>query len=261
MNELYKYPRTQHIEGSGLQAGDEDLDVIPFQEFAGRYLVVEEKMDGANSAVSFGPDGKLLLQSRGHYLMGGEREKHFDLFKAWARRYTAELWDVLSDRYVMYGEWLYARHSVFYTDLPHYFLEFDLFDKTSEDFLSTQRRREMLAHAPFVASVKMLHAGTVPSMQALKDMVGPSHFIAPDYLRRLEAICQERHLDARQVLAETDQTGLMEGLYIKVEEDGLVQERYKYVRAGFLQTVLNSHSHWLDRPIIPNGLRPDAVLF
>ena len=53
----------------------------------------------------------------------------------------------------------------------------------------------------------------------------------------------------------------MEGLYIKVEEEGLVQERYKYVRAGFLQTVLNSHSHWLDRPIIPNGLRPDAVLF
>lgn len=98
-------------------------------------------------------------------------------------------------------------------------------------------------------------------MQELKAMVGPSHFIAPDFIRRLEIICKEKHLDARQVLAETDQSGLMEGLYIKVEEDGRVQERYKYVRAGFLQTVLGSGSHWIDRPIIPNGLRPDAALF
>jgi RNA ligase len=261
MDELFKYPRTHHIEGSGLQAGDEDLSIASFHEFAGRYLVVEEKMDGANSAVSFSPDGRLLLQSRGHYLVGGEREKHFHLFKAWAKRYTAELWEVLADRYVMYGEWLYARHSLFYTDLPHYFLEFDLLDKTEGTFLSTERRREVLAQAPFVASVKVLHEGPVESLEALKALVGASHFIAPDYLRRLEAICQEKHLDARQALAETDQTGLMEGLYIKVEEDGQVQERYKYVRSGFLQTVLNSNSHWLDRPIIPNGLRPDAVLF
>src|SRR5215472_547697 len=67
MNEIYKYPRTHHIEGSGLQPGDEDLDVVSFHEFAGRFLVVEEKMDGANSAVSFSPEGALLLQSRGHY--------------------------------------------------------------------------------------------------------------------------------------------------------------------------------------------------
>lgn len=261
MSEMYKYPRTQHIEGSGLQPGDEDLSIVPCHELAGRFLVVEEKMDGANSAVSFSPDGRLLLQSRGHYLAGGEREKHFDLFKAWARRYTAELWDVLTDRYVMYGEWLYAKHSVFYTDLPHYFLEFDLLDKGDEQFLSTQRRREALAQAPFVASVKVLHQGTVESMQALRDMVGPSHFIAPDALRRLEAICQEKGLDAGRVLAETDQSGLMEGLYIKVEEDSTVQERYKYVRGGFLQTVLSANSHWLDRPIIPNGLRADAALF
>ena len=36
--------------------------------------MVEEKIDGANSAVSFDGDGGLLLQSRGHYLTGGYRE-------------------------------------------------------------------------------------------------------------------------------------------------------------------------------------------
>lgn len=53
----------------------------------------------------------------------------------------------------------------------------------------------------------------------------------------------------------------MEGLYIKVEEEGTVQERYKYVRAGFLQTVFDSQSHWLDRPVIPNLLKAGVSLF
>jgi hypothetical protein len=46
----------------------------------------------------------------------------------------------------------------------------------------------------------------------------------------------------------------MEGLYIKVEEDGQVLQRYKYVRASFLTTVIDSGSHWLSRPIVPNRL-------
>jgi hypothetical protein len=53
----------------------------------------------------------------------------------------------------------------------------------------------------------------------------------------------------------------MEGLYIKVEEDGIVQERYKYVRASFLTTILQSETHWLNRPIIPNQLRSGIDLF
>jgi hypothetical protein len=58
MTQLHKYPRTAHIAGSGLQRGDEDLDVVPFADLAGCHLVVEEKMDGANSAISFNPDGR-----------------------------------------------------------------------------------------------------------------------------------------------------------------------------------------------------------
>ena len=68
---IIKYPRTPHIEGSRLQPGDEDLSQIPFAEIAGLPLVIEEKIDGANSALSFDPSGQLLLQSRGHYLTGG----------------------------------------------------------------------------------------------------------------------------------------------------------------------------------------------
>jgi hypothetical protein len=260
-DQIHKYPRTRHIEGSGLQLGDEDLDVVSFEHLAGRRLVVEEKMDGANCAISFSDSGKLLLQSRGHYLGGGARERQFDLFKTWANRYATELWNILDARYLLFGEWLYAKHTIFYTELPHYFLEFDIYDRRDDVFLSTERRAKMLEQAPFVSSVKVLYAGLVPSASALVALVGPSHFIEPGHMRRLEALCLERGLDPAQALRETDSSGLMEGLYIKVEEDGTVKERYKYIRAGFLQTVFDSQSHWMDRPLLPNELRSDVSLF
>jgi len=64
---IHKYPRTYHIEGSRIQPGDTDLDSVPFGVSADRHVVVEEKMDGSNAAISFTPEGELLLQSRGHY--------------------------------------------------------------------------------------------------------------------------------------------------------------------------------------------------
>ncbi len=53
--------------------------------------MIEEKLDGANAGISLGEDGRLRLQSRGHVLVGGAREKHWDLFKQWARTHEAAL--------------------------------------------------------------------------------------------------------------------------------------------------------------------------
>jgi hypothetical protein len=261
MEPIYKYPRTRHVEGSGLQAGDDDLEVAPFGELAGKYLVVEEKMDGANCGISFDSSGRLRLQSRGHYLTGGPRERQFELLKGWAARYAAELWELLRDRYVLYGEWCYAKHSIFYTDLPHYLLEFDLYDVAEDVFLSTERRRAMLRAVPFIASVRVLHAGALPSLAALRALIGPSAFIAPDGRAQLRDAALNAGVDPSQALRETDPSGLMEGLYIKVEQDGAVTARYKFVRSGFLQTVLDSGSHWMDRPLLPNRLRADVSLW
>jgi hypothetical protein len=260
MSEIHKYPRTRHIEGSGLQPGD-DMYCAPFADLAGRHLVVEEKMDGANSAISFAPDGRLSLQSRGHYLIGGPRERQFDLLKQWANRHAGPLWETLGDRYVLYGEWLYARHTIFYTDLPHYFLEFDALDTSDGVFLSTPARRELLREAPFVRSVRVLRAGTVASAEALVALIGPSAFVSGSPAEKLRVAASARGLDPEQALRESDMSGQMEGLYIKVEENGAVIERYKYVRAGFLQTAFDSESHWIDRPLIPNQLAPGVSLW
>ena len=62
-------------------------------------------------------------------------------------------------------------------------------------------------------------------------------------------------------MSSCSSTEMMEGLYLKKEEDGRVVERFKYVRAGFMQAVADSDSHWMDRPIEPNRLLETVDLF
>ncbi len=250
---IIKYPRTPHLEGSRLQPGDEDLSQIRFSEIAGRHLAVEEKCDGANSAISFSADCELLLQSRGHYLTGGYRERHYNLMKQWANVHQDILFDILGTRYILYGEWMYAKHSVFYDKLPHYFLEFDILDRETGRYLDTASRRKMLEGSPIV-SVPVLKEGTFQNKKDLLALLGNSAYISENHVERLRELCIENGLDPDRACGETDSSRLMEGLYIKVEEEGQVVKRLKYVRSGFSQCMNESGTHWIDRPIIPNQL-------
>lgn len=261
METIYKYPRTRHLEGSRKQQGDGDLKTVPFREIAGQYLVLEEKIDGANCAVSFGPDQTIYLQSRGHFLNGGYGERQFDLYKHWAGMYQEPLWEILGSRYVMYGEWMYAKHTVFYDRLPHYFMEFDIFDKETGRFFSTAKRKELLAEAPFIHSVLVLDQGQYRSPEEITRWIGPSHFISKNQRRSLEDQCKKAGVRLDMALSQTDLSGIMEGIYIKVEDGDYVTNRLKYVRITFLNTILDSESHWMNRPLIPNRLEAHADLF
>ena len=258
--QLVKYPRTQHLEGSRLQPGDHDLEAVPLAELHGRNLVIEEKLDGANAAISFDADGKLLLQSRGHFLTGGYRERHFDLFKTWAGRHTSSLHALLGDRLVLYGEWLFAKHTVFYDALPHYFLEFDVLDRQTGEFLDTPRRHALL-RGSVVVSVPVIHRGEIRRPDALRELVVPSLYKTSTWREQLRTAAEASGVDAERAWLETDGSDEAEGLYIKCEEHGVVRGRYKFVRASFLTAVVDSGSHWIDRPIVPNRLRDGVDLF
>ena len=263
MNEpkLIKYPRTPHLEGSRLQAGDEDLSQIPFQDIAGKHLVVEEKCDGANSAISFDLNGGLLLQSRGHYLSGGYGERHYNLLKQWANIHREALYGVLGSRFILYGEWMYAKHTVYYDLLPHYFLEFDILDRETGRFLDTPTRHGMLRAVP-VVSAPVLKEGSFRKKEDLIGLLGPSGFISDRHFENLRETSRKLGLDEERQCRETDPSTDMEGLYIKIEEGGQVTGRLKYVRHGFYQAVQTADSHWLTRPVVPNGLAvPVDALF
>lgn len=255
-----KYPRTRHVEGSRLQAGDEDLAAVPFRELAGRHLVVEEKVDGANVGLGFDHDRALHLQSRGHALRGGASERQFDLLKAWARAHEAALREVLGARYLLFGEWAFAKHTIFYDALPHYLLEFDVYDRAMDAWLSTPRRRALLAGLPLVA-VPVLAARTFARLDDLTSLVRPSLFKSGRWREALADVAAAEGQDPERVARETDAADAAEGLYVKWEDDERVLGRFKWIRAGFLQTVVRSGSHWQDRPLLPNRLAAGVDLF
>ena len=256
VDKIIKYPRTPHLSGSRLQKGDEDLSQIPFSHIKGKNIVVEEKVDGANVAVSFGEDGELLLQSRGHYLTGGYRERHYDLFKIWGAEHRNELYEILGTRYVLYGEWLYAKHKVYYDALPQYFLEFDILDKSTSKFLDTENRRKMLKGSS-IESVPVLGQGRYATKEEILRLLGRSKYVSDSRIENLKREIARLGLDGEQILKETDLTDLAEGLYIKAEENGFVTERMKYVRYGFVQAVESVGDDWLKRKIVPNKLIED----
>lgn len=256
---IVKYPRTRHLEGSRLQAGDV-ADDKPIRELAGETLVIEEKLDGANAAVSFGPGGELRLQSRGHFLTGGGRERHFDLFKTWAAAHRDRLFDALGARFIMYGEWMFAKHTVFYDRLPHYFMEFDVLDRETGAFLSTPARRDLLGGLP-VMPVPVLRVGRIGAVAALSGMVGVSLYKSALWRDALAEAAGQSGSRMDFVAAQTEDSDLAEGLYLKLERDGAVLERFKYVRGDFLQAMDASGGHWLDRPILPNRLAEGVDIF
>lgn len=261
MLKMLKYPRTAHLQGSALQFGDSGSDQVRYADLAGKWIVVEEKMDGANAGLRFDGEAQLWLQSRGHFLQGGAREKHFALFKTWANAHDAALYAVLADRYYVFGEWMFAKHTVFYDALPHYFLEFDVFDLQKQCFLSTPARRELLKDLPIV-SVPVLYEGVAPRhLKDLLALIGESTAKTSTWRTRLETVAKQTNQDPLRVLAETESSDLMEGLYLKIETPSETIGRLKWVRADFLQTIVDNDSHWHSRPIIPNQLRAGVDIF
>lgn len=263
MDTIAKYPRTRHIYGSRLQEGDEDLEAVRFEQLRGKYLVVEEKVDGANSGISFDSDSlELRLQSRGHYL-GLEpsyRERHFNLFKKWAVCHESWLMEKLQDKYIAYGEWLFAKHTEYYDQLPHYWMEFDVLEKKTGKFFSTAKRKEFWKGCP-VVSVPVLHAGPLNSVKELAAFIRPSLYKSPTWKSALADTARMKKLDLERITKETDPSDLAEGVYIKLETDDETVERYKFVRHEFVQAIKESDSHWQSRPIVENRLATGVDIF
>lgn len=119
--------------------------------------------------------------------------------------------------------------------------------------MDTHRRHTMLEDLS-VISVPILAEGAFQSKEQLLSLLGDSKYISDAHIESLRTASEKLGLDSDRQCRETDSSKLMEGLYIKIEENGQVVDRLKYVRASFTQTVEVSETHWLDRPIVPNGI-------
>lgn len=232
--DFIKYPRTPHLFGSKGTDDDKHLGEEESNRFiADASLIVEEKIDGTNVGIHFSNDGQLVLQCRGHLITEGMHPQ-YDLFKQWAtvKRYVLE--ERLGTRFILFGEWGYARHSVFYRQLPHYFFEFDIYDKEAGAFIDLEQRLNLLDGAN-VETVPVVHVGALKRTD-LEGLIGPSRF------------------DSQFENPATKRTdNLMEGLYLRTEANGVVTGRAKFVRSEFIEKIKQS-SHWQHQAMVPNEL-------
>lgn len=240
-DDFVKYPRTPHLFGSRGTDDDKHLGPVESAAFISNgSLIVEEKLDGTNVGIHFTTTNRMVLQCRGHEITSGMHAQ-YDLFKQWTMGKRPILERMLQDRFILFGEWLYARHSIHYRNLPHYFFEFDIFDKERGVFLDLASRQKMLA-ATGILTVPVLHQGK-RNADELSLLIGPSQFNS-DF--------------ENPTTGRTD--NLMEGLYLRTEADGRVTGRAKLVRAEFVERVRQSE-HWQHQRMTPNVLAEDAEIW
>jgi hypothetical protein len=235
-----KSPRTPHLAGSGLAGHDNDGDRVRWTSVLGKHIVLEEKVDGSEVSFHFDEEADLILRERANSLdlqRRGGVEKVYDELKNWLVLHQDKFFDRLQDRFMVYGMWCLAAHAISYDRLPSYLLEFDVQDKVTGDFLSTTRRRELLAGTP-IQHVQVLFEGEATDAVHPKQLMGQSHYCS------------------RQVLSQSklDVSGQMEGVYGKIEDADFVIGRFKWVRADFIQAIIDGNEHWKDRDLIRNHL-------
>ena len=234
---MIKYPKTQRV------TSDIPLEWMKYQ------AIVEEKVDGANSAISF-TDGKLVLQSRGHHLTGGGRERLFETMWSWAYQRMDALKAVLGERYILFGEWIYAKNRIWYDNLPDHFLAFDMWDKEEEFFLCSPLWKVFMPDS--IHCVKVLWFGRFDKAPAFSSLIGPSSYKTNKWKKKFKKVMRTptgKHYEE----SETDPSDLMEGVYIKIENDGRVVGRMKLPRRDF-EKIKTDDRKWGRRPLLLNQL-------
>jgi len=111
-----KYPRTPHLPWSPGVTNDDKI-IKSLGLLYGRNVVVTEKMDGENITLYHDGFHARSLDSRHH----SSRD--------WLAQFHAKIAHDIPQGMRICGEYLYARHSIAYSDLPSYFLGFSAWEK------------------------------------------------------------------------------------------------------------------------------------
>lgn len=245
---MIKLPRTLHIEGSRVAKGETDPDAVKFNKLREQFLVIEEKVDGSGVSIFFDWEMNLHIYHRGSEAVGFEYRQLYE----WARNHEYDLFSLLEDRYVLFGEWMCKKHTIYYDALPDYFLESDVYDFKKDIWLSTNVRKEFFQGQEFIKHVPVISSGIPSSLDELTNLVGKSKYQSNEWKQDLQDACKTSGVDTSTIFQETDLSGLMEGLYIKHEDEGQVLNRYKYVRLDFVNNIINSGTHVKDRIFFRN---------
>jgi atypical dual specificity phosphatase len=225
---LLKFPRTPHLLDLGA-ATDDDLVQRREEQSAttGQTVVITEKIDGANMGLSLSASRQIVIQNRSHYVNSSSHDQ-FKRLDLWIQKHLEHLYKVLDrdeffpERYILYGEWLAATHSIPYTHLPDYFVAFDIYDRATRGWADRQTVESLLKDTD-IHLVPCIYEGSMPDDDELKKMV------------QMKSLFYD---------------GPVEGIYVKIESRGKVLSRGKVVRNDFIA----GNDHWTKGRIAWNGI-------
>lgn len=235
--EFCKFLRTKHIFDAGGSGVSRD-DLLMNKKEAEKFLqdgniVIEEKIDGANIGISIDKDYAIKVQNRSHFV-NSSSHKQFSTIESWIEQHSSDLFQILDPpgRYILFGEWLFAKHSIYYTRLPDYFLGFDIFDVDNKEYLSLEERNKKLNSTSIkkVETIATFNDNGLTKKTLLDFLETTSNY----YDGPIEGI----------VLRKT-------GVNQKIEDGHFFSDRSKLVRADFLQNI---EEQWTRQKFVKNRL-------
>ncbi|KAF9904416.1 hypothetical protein EC991_002690 [Linnemannia zychae] len=129
--------------------------------------------------------------------------------------------------YVLYGEWLYAKHSVQYTGLQSWFIPFDLFDVKTGTFVSRRVFRRAVGKTQLVAN---------PVIEIPEDVCGDVDKTLAWTLEKLHS--RSSLMRVAKVSEEGEEKEVkkdrVEGLYFRIDQGDRLLMRSKVVRPDFI---------------------------
>lgn len=150
-----------------------NLDKVSLQRLLAGKVVVEEKMDGTNVGIIRHSKG-FALQKR-HSLVGPSEHEQFNFFHRWAYEFNFDRLMALPKDHLVYGEFLYATHTIRYTGLPDYFLAFDI--RYRKFWLDYEERMDF-CKAFGLHTVPTIAYGNFTKLELL-DMIPPTSVYGP----------------------------------------------------------------------------------
>ncbi len=217
---MHKFPSTPHLTNLGFLPirGDKVFTEKERAEFLAHEVLVEEKIDGANLGICFDDQANVQLQNRGNIVCFpyyGQWKK----IPEWLKRHEDRLFSTIGTEYILFGEWCYAKHTIEYTRLPQWFIGFDLYDIRNERYLAPDNRNKLLQQAgiPIIAEI------------------GRGRFTLDQLIMLMK---QSAYSDNN-----------CEGLYLRYEKKGWLEQRAKLVRPEFMQSI---ETHWSKKSLISN---------
>lgn len=228
MSKLVKYPRTMNFPWSDSNSSD-DVWLKDCQQFEGREVVVTEKMDGECTS----------LYTDHLHARSLDTDSHPS--RNWIKQFHATFGYEIPKDYRVCGENVYAFHSIFYTELPSYFLCFGVYtdDNLCLSWDDTLELCELLG----VNHVPVIYRG--PWDEKLIRSLWKGRGAFPTFATNAEL----------PIWPDTFQPTDAEGYVVRLAS-AFPYEQFKtsvgkYVRPNHVTTPTN----WLQRDVLPNRLR------